>query len=228
MCGRVYSGADAAAERMFALTARDWSAWISKLFTDSAEPDVRYNVAPSRLIPVLHLDHDGEIQLSMMRWGLTPFWASADKPGKPMANARSETVWEKSMFKRAMKERRCLMLVNGFYEWKRDGTNKTPWFIRMKHGGMSMGGIWQTGKDGVKECCNLTTGPNSFMEPLHDRMPVIIPDDSVDIWLKSDDQSALNTLMLPCPSEWIEGWSVPSYVNSSRNDGAMCIERRNV
>lgn len=186
----------------------------------------RFNVAPTGFVPVLHLDNDGNLCMSNMRWGITPFWASAEKPSPPVANARSESVWEKSMFKRSMKDRRCLILVKGFYEWIRDGKIKKPWFIKLKNDDVMMqGGIWQKGHDGQYECATITTGPNSFMEPIHDRMPVIIPKDSVETWLRSDEQSVLNTLMLPCPPEWMDGYPVSTYVNNSRNEGRGCIER---
>ncbi|NQD37487.1 SOS response-associated peptidase [Permianibacter sp. IMCC34836] len=191
----------------------------------NADPE-RFNVAPSGQLPVLHLDGDGNRRMSNMRWGMTPFWASAEKPSPPMSNARSETVWEKAMFKRSMKDRRCLILVKGFYEWIRDGKTKKPWFIRLKDDEVMMqGGIWQVGHDGQFECCTITTGPNSFMEPIHDRMPVIIPKDSVETWLRSTDQAELNALMLPCPSDWMEGWPVSQFVNNARNEGQHCIDR---
>ena len=215
------------------------------LFTDLAElvellgfevamaPDAyvpRWNIAPTT--PVLSINEaDGARTGTMMRWGLIPIWAKPDTAFKrPMFNARSETVAERPMFRDSFTKRRCLVPASGFFEWRRDGTSKkTPMWIHDAESPLiSFAGIWSVwhGPDGmVESCAILTTSPNSLMEPIHNRMPVILDEDWAAIWL---DDAADKTVLLEAlkPREWqtMAAQEANPAVGSTRNDGPHLIE----
>lgn len=135
-----------------------------------------------------------------MKWGLVPFWAKDDKIGYKMINARAEGIDEKPSFKYAFKRRRCLILTNGFYEWKKqeDG-NKQPYrFVIKDNKPFAFAGLWETWKKGeqpLHSCTIITTTPNEITEDVHDRMPVILHQDSYDLWLnpKNNDTEHLKS-----------------------------------
>lgn len=214
MCGRVKSKDEAALERAWNLTGRNWQHPFSP----------RYNVAPSQPLPVVFQGQDG-LDAMPMQWGITPFWTTPGKPAAALANARCETVWEKPAFRRNMALHRALVLVDGFYEWKREGSRKQPYYIELRDDPvMMLGALWQPAQDGNPQVCVITTGADEFMAPIHDRMPVIIPLDHAREWILSGDRPAVDALMRPAPSTWIRGWTVSSYVNSARNEGPTCSE----
>jgi putative SOS response-associated peptidase YedK len=199
-------------------------------FTDSQfyEHGPRYNIAPTQ--PVLTVTNDGHKRAEVMRWGLVPFWAKDLKVGARMINAVGETAATKPAFRAAFKKRRCLVMADGFYEWKTEGKRKLPAYIYPKNGEtMAFAGLWETWKspDGevVQSCTIITTSANSFIEPLHTRMPVILSDETQALWLDplTEDSKILEPLLIPAPVELLASHPVAETVNSVRNQGPECI-----
>src|SRR5262249_8129107 len=155
----------------------------------------RYNVAPSQLVPVVRLGADGGRQLELLRWGLVPSWAKDEKIGYSLINARSETVAEKPSFRSAFKQRRCLVLESGFYGWApRDG-KKQPWLFGLQGAEpFAFAGLWERWEKGegdpLETCTIITTEANDTVRPVHNRMPVILPHDSLAAWLDPELKSA--------------------------------------
>ena len=196
----------------------------------SHEP--RYNIAPTQQVLTV-VNDEGENQAWQMRWGLIPFWAKDAKIGNKMINARSETLAETKVFKPLLEKRRCLILADGFYEWFREGKQKTPMRIVLKTGEpFAFAGLWSRWKspegESVHSCTIITTQPNGLVEPIHDRMPVILSPESAPIWLDPgiDDPSRLSQLLTPYPSDEMEAYAVLDAVNSSRSDTPECIQAR--
>jgi putative SOS response-associated peptidase YedK len=197
----------------------------------------RYNIAPTQLLPVVA---NGDVnRFEIMRWGLVPSWAKDLSVGNRMINARAETIAEKPAFRPALRRRRCLVPVDGFYEWKRSVDEhgvetKQPMYIRMKGGGtFAFAGLWEEwGPDGeVLSFTIITTGPNELMRGIHDRMPVIVPRERYGDWLRpggSRDEvkaEAVTGLLVPYPAEKMDAWPVGRGVNNPRNDSARNVER---
>ena len=175
-------------------------------------------------------DNPGHNRAELMRWGLIPFWAKDAKIGARMINARAETVAEKPAFRTALRKRRCLVLADGFYEWKKEENGKTPMYIAAKsRGPFAMAGLFETWKSPedelIRSCTIITTSPNTLMEDIHDRMPVILPKDAETIWLdpKLEDQETLTSLLTPYPAEEMEAYVVSTLVNTAKNDFPECI-----
>ena len=197
----------------------------------------RYNVAPTQDVVAVVSDEDnpGHNRAELMRWGLIPFWAKDPKIGARMINARAETVAEKPAFKNALRKRRCLILADGFYEWRKEEKGKTPMYITIK-GGVSqsratfaMAGLFETWKSPedelVRSCTIITTSPNALMEQIHNRMPVILPREAEATWLdpQVEDQEALTSLLVPFPAEEMDAYVVSTLVNSAKNDFPECM-----
>lgn len=174
-----------------------------------------YNVAPSQTMPVI--TQDG---LRLMRWGLIPRWAKDEKIGYKLINARSETVFEKPMWKGIVKQRRCLIPANGFYEWQKRGKEKQPFYIRLHDDTIfSFAGIWETWEHEGKTWETysiLTTSPNDEMKTIHDRMPVILHKDDEAQWLAADSQADMEILLRPYTNGKLETYEVSSDVNTVR------------
>ena len=188
----------------------------------------RYNIAPTQ--PVLAVVNDGERRAEFMRWGLIPFWAKDQKIGNRMINAVGETAATKPAFRAAFKKRRCLVLADGFFEWRKEGKSKVPTYIFLKSGEpFAMAGLWETWKnpdgDLVRSCTIVTTQPNEFIAPIHNRMPVILSLETEALWLDpvTEGASTLNPLLIPCPSEDLDSYVVSTQVNSFKNTGPECI-----
>lgn len=192
----------------------------------------RFNIAPTQAVLTVRADADGIRSWELMKWGLVPSWADDPAIGNRMINARSETAAEKPSFRAAMKARRCLVVADGIYEWKKEPRRKVPHHIRLRSGDpFGMAGLWErwTAPDGgvLHTCTILTTGPNELMADLHDRMPVIIPRPDHARWLdpKIKDPAAVADLLRPYPAGEMEAWPVDTLVNSPANDSPRCIER---
>lgn len=201
-------------------------AWLH--LPDEMEP--RYNVAPTQ--PVAVVPNDGRNQLDFFIWGLIPFWAKDPAIGSRMINARAETLAEKPSFKSALRQRRCLVLADGFYEWKQEPgmKTKTPMRIQLKDGKpFAFAGLWERWKspDGteVKSCTIITTQPNEFMSAIHNRMPVILPAEDYLRWIdpESREPGQLQSLLKPYPSDLMMAYPVSKLVNSPANDSAEVI-----
>ena len=187
-----------------------------------------YNVAPTQQVAAV-LEDEGGRRLEMLRWGLVPSWADDPDIGARMINARSETAPEKPSFRRAFRGRRCLIPADGFYEWKRENGGKQPYYFRMQDGRpFAFAGLWESWDKGggeLRTCTILTTRPNSVLNGIHDRMPVILPHDAYDAWLDPDaDREELGELMIPYPGADLETYPVSRFVNSPRNNDERCIE----
>ncbi|MDS9471766.1 SOS response-associated peptidase [Sporosarcina pasteurii] len=183
----------------------------------------RYNVAPSQ--QVFSIVSDGENKRGgFLKWGLVPSWAKDSRIGYKMINARSETVDTKPSFKNLLKRRRCLIVADGFYEWKNDGGQKQPFRIKMKDDRVfTFAGLWDRWqKDGetIHSCTIITTEANDVVSGIHDRMPVILPEEKQDIWLNStvQDSSYLKKLLKPYQPEEMTAFQVSTLVNSPKND----------
>ncbi|MFI4860927.1 MAG: SOS response-associated peptidase [Phycisphaerales bacterium JB063] len=197
----------------------------------------RYNVAPSQGVLIVR-DTPIEREATLVRWGLVPSWADDIKVGYRMINARSETAATNGAFKHALKRRRCLVVVSGFYEWKKLEPEKTrgrklPHYIRVRDapgGVFALGGLWEHWQDPagneLESCAILTCEPNELMADLHDRMPVIIDPADYDRWLALDVQGPSNIadLLRPFPADRMEAWPVGSEVGSVKNDRPELIE----
>ena len=186
----------------------------------SAIYKARYNCAPTQKLAVISNENPGE--LSLYRWGLIPFWAKDISIGNKLINAKSETILEKPSFRNSFKSRRCLVLSDGFYEWKK-GAVKTPYRITRRDGSaFAMAGIWDKWKspegDEIRSFSILTTSPNSLMEKLHDRMPVILDRETEKKWIENTSEEELLELLKPCPASSLVAWPVSALVNSPRND----------
>ena len=184
----------------------------------------RFNIAPTQ--QVVTVINDGpENQAQLMKWGLIPFWAKDPSIGNRMINARAETVAEKPAFRQSFQKRRCLVIADGFYEWRTVGKTKVPMRIILKSGEtFGFAGLWETWKspegESVQSCSIITTSPNEMMEPIHNRMPVILPREAESVWLDTErvDPSTLHQLLLPYTAEAMEAYEVSQLVNSPKND----------
>ena len=188
-----------------------------------------YNIAPTQ--QVLTVTNDGKRRAEFMRWGLVPFWAKDVKVGYRMINAVGETVATKPAFRAAFRKRRCLVLADGFFEWRKDGKEKVPTYIFLKSKEpFAFAGLWETWKtpEGgqLRSCTILTTKPNQFIAPIHDRMPVILSEETEALWLDpmTEEPDVLTPLLIPSPNELMASHTVSSLVNSPRNSAPECID----
>lgn len=200
--------------------------WLSE--TQASTP--RYNIAPSQLVSVV--PNREERQIESFRWGLVPSWAKDPAIGNRMINARAETLADKPSFRTAYRRRRCLVLADGFYEWRSvpGSKRKTPYYIRLdSQDPFAFAGLWETwrGPDGdwIPSCTIITTQPNELIEPIHNRMPAILPPDHYSLWLDPAElqPSVLDPLLGPYPASEMTAFPVSTLVNDPRNDLAQCI-----
>ncbi|WP_307732760.1 SOS response-associated peptidase [Stigmatella ashevillensis] len=191
----------------------------------------RYNLAPTQLMAVV--PNDGQRMLDAYRWGLIPSWAKDAAIGNKLINARCETVAEKPSFRAAFKRRRCLALIDGWFEWRQSTKPKTPFLFRRKDGRpLALAGLWEewtspeTGEV-VRSCTLLTTGPNALMAPIHDRMPVLLSSAGQELWLRPEpmEHAALQPLLVPFEEDSLEAYEVSRIVNSPTQDVPACLER---
>lgn len=202
-------------------------------FTDYEFPSrfaPRFNIAPTQ--PVLAIPNDGKNKADFFVWGLIPSWAKDPSIGNRLINARGETLAEKPSFRGGYKYKRCLVIADGFYEWKKQPGTKTkvPHFIHMKdRQPFAFAGLWDewNSPDGsqIRSCTIVTTEPNEFMAPIHNRMPVILPSDAYAQWLETAPQTreTLQPLIKPYPAEEMAAYPVSTLVNNPKNDLAECV-----
>lgn len=190
----------------------------------------RYNIAPSQFVVALRADADDGLEPAVLKWGLVPSWAKDPAVGHRMINARAETAHEKPSFRAAFRRRRCVVLADGFYEWRRDGDGKTPYFITMdEQRPFAMAGLWEHwhGGDGteLETCTIITTAANDIMTPLHHRMPVILGPDDARRWCgpDGDERGAAQALLAGGANDALVYWPVSRVVNNPRNDGVELI-----
>ena len=210
----------------------------------------RFNIAPTQSVLTIRLaeSHPGLREAVMMRWGLVPFWAKDMAIGNTMINARSETVAEKPAFRQAFGKRRCLIPADGFFEWQKLATGKKqPWWIRMvDEEPFAMAGLWEcwspkselpplgfevdshdekARKPQILQTCTiLTIGANADMQPLHDRMPVILPIEAWAAWLSpATNKEQVRTLLTPLENGRLIRSPVSTIVNRPIVDSPECI-----
>ena len=178
-----------------------------------------YNAAPGQYLPIITRNSPNQVQL--MHWGLIPPWAKDKSVGYRMINARSETVTEKAAYKSAFKKRRCLIPASGFYEWRKDGQGKTPFFFST--GKMiAFAGLYEVNthleSEHLYSYTILTTKPSEAVESIHDRMPVILNKDGEEIWLNGEaEEDELLNLLLPYQGA-LEKHEVSKAVNRATNN----------
>jgi len=198
-------------------------------FTFPQDLAPRYNIAPTQHVAVV--PNDGQKRVAQFQWGLVPFWAKDPTMGSRMINARAETLAEKPAFRSAYRRRRCLVLADGFYEWRLepDGRTKTPMYVRMATGApFAFAGLWEVWRPDdapLYSCTIITTEPNALMAPIHNRMPVMLAPEAYDRWLDPAElpASALAPLLAPYPAETMVAYPVSRLVNSPVNDAPACI-----
>jgi len=184
----------------------------------------KYNVAPTSAVWGLYVSRQA-LTLEPMQWGFVPPWAKEGQFPRPLFNARSETIWEKPSFKNLIRRYRAVVPINGFYEWKRKGKEKTACHITLKDcPAMAVGAIVQVHSDGYQQCCLITTDCNAEMQSVHNRQPVVIKPDAIEPWLTDDSPDLINQLMLPLEDDSFLIEPVSGYVNNARNEGAGCLE----
>ena len=193
----------------------------------------RYNIDPGQVVPVVIIE--GRKVLQMMRWGLVPHWAKKE-PDKLLINARAETLAQKPSFRDSFRNRRCLVLADGFYEWQENEkkNDKTPFrFILKGRGPFAFAGLWDIWRkqDGstLLSFAIITTEPNELIRPIHNRMPVILHQEHEELWLDPGfkDTKELSSLLTPYPSNQMDFYEVSTVVNSPKNDKPVCIEPKN-
>lgn len=194
--------------------------------TGAAQSLVRYNCAPMQWLPII--SNAAPHKLSPARWGLVPFWAKDATQAAKMINARSETVVQKSAFKNAFLNRRCLVPANGFYEWKKTADKPAYRFFLKEEGLFAMAGLWDewTDKQGnaIQSFTILTTTANALVQVVHERMPVILSLEDEDKWLNSSHPDELQSLLKPYHSEAMDAYRVSSLVNSIANNNPLLVK----
>lgn len=190
----------------------------------------RYNIAPSQLVACVRTNPDtSEREWVELKWGLVPSWAKDPSVGHKLINARGETVDEKPSFRKAFKQQRCLILADGFYEWKREGKTKQPYYISLKDNRpFAFAGLWERWEKedpAIESCSLITIHANSLMEPIHHRMPVILPEQVYASWLdpKLKNTVYLSGLLEPYKAEEMDAYPVSTMVNNPRNDLPECM-----
>ena len=225
MCGRVTLRKPKEIAKAFAVDI------VDSAFADNNLEQPQFNLAPSQLLPVI-TDTGETRRLTAMKWGLLPHWAKPEKFSTPLINARADTVDSKPSFRTAFKKHRCLIPIDGFYEWKAIGKQKQPMFIRQDSDELfALAGIYDLWinpetNSPVPGCAIVTTSASAFMQSIHDRMPVILSESEQKIWLSPVpiEKSVSDLIFKPKETLSLCATEVSTYVNSPRNIGEKCIE----
>ena len=195
-------------------------------------PFERYNIAPSQdILAIRTAPETGRPEWVLLRWGLVPFWSREPGGKRPLINARAEGIAAKPSFRGPVRNRRCIVPASGFYEWRREGSGKQPYFVRPAAAEVfALAGIWDhwEGKQGevIESVAIITTSANELMRPIHDRMPVILEEEDAAEWIESTTKLEKALAMLgPCSSARMVAYPVSSLVNSARRDGPECVAR---
>lgn len=222
MCGRFVSSSSPA----------ELASYFSATPASEKLLEPSYNVAPTNDVYVIVDDPAGARRLDAYHWGLVPRWAKDPSVGNRMINARSETLAEKSTYRSAFRQRRCIVPADGFYEWKTVPGQKTkqPVYLRRQDGEpLAFAGLWEEwhrGDDRLRSTTIITCGANELIAPIHDRMPVVLAPSAWDEWLdpRVDDTAALGRLLVPAPPALFAVHDVGTEVNNVRNSGAHLID----
>jgi putative SOS response-associated peptidase YedK len=194
--------------------------------------EVRYNIAPSQKVLAITSGSEGQRSPHFMEWGLIPSWNKNSGSRPRLINARAETVARKRPFRDAFESRRCLIPADGFFEWRRGSRFKEPYYFTVPNPGLfAFAGVWDfwvpPGHSPVQTLTILTTHPNILVSEIHNRMPVILDEDSQSIWLNQEsDQFSLQSLFLPFPVTNMTMTPVNKAVNKVSVDSPLCIQRQ--
>lgn len=191
----------------------------------------RYNIAPGTKIPAVRAKPRAGAgrELAALRWGLVPGWSKEDAPGPGLVNARAESLEAKPSFREAYRARRCLIPASGFYEWKTAGRARLPWLFQLPdEEPFFLAGLWEAwaAPDGgvLETCAVVTTAPNRLMQPIHHRMPAILPAGAGEAWLDPAARpEELRGLLDVFSAERMTARAVSSRVNSVANDDEACL-----
>jgi len=194
-------------------------------------PGGRFNIAPTDPAAVV-VQREDHRAITAFRWGLIPNWSETPKTGNKLFNARAETIDRTPAFRYAFGKRRCLVPVDRFYEWQRTDSTRTAYAVAGTDGKpLALAGLWAGWKDPdtgevIRSFTIVTTGPNAIMRPIHNRMPVVIPESAWDRWLDPTlaDPAELKGLLRPADDDWLDAYLVSTRVNNVRNDGPDLIE----
>jgi putative SOS response-associated peptidase YedK len=189
-----------------------------------------YNVSPGENIPVVLTDDNMRV-LDTYKWGLIPHWAKDPELGSRLINARAETIAEKPAFRHAFSSQRCLVIADGFYEWRKEGKAKLPYYIRLKDRPVfGFAGLWEQWKSPqgtvVKSCTIITVEPNEYLKGIHDRMPAILSREDEMKWIDpaKKDRQALLSMLRPYDSGPMQAYEVSRAVNDPLNNSEECIK----
>lgn len=185
-----------------------------------------FNCAPTQALPVVRRGREGR-QLVLMRWGLVPPWSAGPGSGPSLVNARAETVATKPAFREAFRQRRCLVPCDGFYEWRQEEKIRRPYRITMRDGSpFALAGVWDRWRDPaghwLESFAVIVTDANSLIADIHDRMPVILPEECWQAWLDPDFRDAA-ALLKPYPAEAMRRQALSTRVNDPRNNDPECL-----
>jgi len=195
---------------------------------DSPTPNAppRYNIAPTDEVYAVRRAGGGGRELVALRWGLVPYWSKDRKSAARNINARAETIDTKPAFREAFARRPCLVLADGFYEWRKEGAVRQPYMVTLRDGGpFAFAGLWERwrpapGSGEVLETCTIiTTDANRRLREIHPRMPVILQRDAYDAWLAGEDVP-----LAPYPAGDMTAHPVSTLVNRPANDDPRCVE----
>jgi len=219
MCGRFF-------------VSMTWEQYRELLSLTTPAPESNFqpnwNAAPTHDV-LICTSPGGERRLEKMRWGLVPVWAK-EPPKFSTINAMREGLEEKATWKNSLNKMRCVAPINGFYEWKGPKGKKQPYIIRRKDGAaMLLAGLWafndKIDPNGIRTFSIITCPANKVMSEIHDRMPVILSEDDLDLWLGPEPWGeAHRALMKPCPDEWLEAYPVSKDVGNVRNNSSDLID----
>ena len=196
----------------------------------------RYNIAPSQEVLAVRQRRGGAgRELVSLRWGLIPAWANDPRIANRLINARAESLAQKPAFRDAYRDRRCLLVADGFYEWQGKTGTRRPHYYRLGDGGVfGMAALWErwnppapsagTPPGPVETCTIVTTEANGLVRLVHDRMPLILSPRDHQLWLGARDLKELTGLLTPFPANWLVSYPVGSFVNDANHDGPACIE----
>jgi len=184
----------------------------------------RYNIAPSSLVTIVRQNTNGQAEYAALKWGLIPHWSKDPGIGNKLINAKSETLQEKPSFRGPFRYRRCLVPVDGFYEWTSEGGKKQPWFIQSEdEQPLLLAGLWdnwETPQQDIESFTIITRAADQQISSIHDRMPVMLKPEHISTWLDRKNQTP--ELLFPVMNQSIKlkYWQVSTQVNSPRNDTA--------
>ena len=202
---------------------------IRRLFDFAELPNLpaRYNIAPTQEALVVRRGGDGRREIALLRWGLVPSWAKDPSTGSRLINARAKTVPDKPAFRAAFRSRRCLVVADGFYEWRKLGDGKQPYRVTLADGGpFAFAGLWErwapaAAGEAIESFAIVTTDANARLRPIHERMPVILDPADHETWL--DGGPAALALLRPFPGDALAVYAVDRRVNNPRHDDPACL-----